>query len=896
MTRYVCKMAEVFDGFRLDNFHNTNLNAAQHFVKEAMRVNPNLYLISELFTPSPEIEIDLCSKVGVHRLIRVIQECYSASDVFETFKYYSRDTDSFLSTIPPLTRTNHEISYMQARDVYTVIYDLTHDNPTYYQKFGVNVQLPLSALLNFYNRMVGTTRGFDEMYIKHIEVTYDKPYLNVASKVTPLEKSSFSVLFFLGRDDMEEYNSDVHHVELRGSFNSWTNGIQMERDWRGDFWCRIELAKGAYEYKFFVNGHFWTVNNHMPISIMKSDIVNNVILVDHYVCKHSNLIEIRKYFNKIHEDFSIKGAKIHMEKFGEDFIMIQRFMPNFKHCYVLIARLCYDTKKAPASAQFVMPGWVHKVKKMYYHDKEYEIIENEDIPVVKVNIIDEKSISKFGVVLHDSSTLNDTLKLKDVPPNFVLILKTYYPDPLLLILSELNTKLSICAEDFRKNYLWNTEIRDIHYYLYVCDNEEREFYGSGNYVVHGHGILPFAGFAGLAYILKTTSLKMDYDHVLYKNLMEGDYLLDYHSSRIDRYRNNCHYSFKEFYRKTSAQIKKMPRFLIPALFHKLVSLIISGFEAQFLKLVITPDFFKTNNLYRLLLLALPQFMTSTNSNLYLLSAGLPHFAVGCWKNWGRDTFISFRGVFIVTGLYKQAKEIILHYASYLRHGLIPNMLEPARFNSRDATWWFVKSVKDYIDTTSDFKILKYKIKMRFLDDEKTKHEDLSARGVVVNKSLLCVLQEIFQKHAFGINFIEWNSPNIDSHMNDQGFNVNLYTDWKTGFVMGGNNSNCLTWMDKMGSSEQAGNSGIPATPRIGAPIELTSLLYIGLKFMNMLYSEGYSNCQGIDTGKMCISFASWKKLVADNIELHFWIPDNSEDFLKYKIEAEFVRNKGIFKF
>ena len=895
MERYVVQMANLFDGFRLDNFHSTKLTAAQYLIKAAMKANPNLYIISELFIPSSQIETQLCAKVGIHRLIREIQNCYSASDLFEMFKHYSRDTNSFIASIPALTHTTHEISYLHPKSVHTVIYDQTHDNPTFYQKFGIHIQLPITALLNFYNRMVGTTKGFDEMYMKHLPVTYDKPYPKVSAKITQIDKTSFNVLFLISKKDMKKFKGEVHSVELRGSFNNWQQSIFLNKDSYGDYWCRLELAKGAYEYKFVVNGYHWTINKHMEVAVSKSDIINNVMLVDRKVYRHTNLSNIRAYFNKLHEYFSIKDAKINMEKHGEDFIMIKRFMPDFKRCYVLVTRLCYDNKKPPASAEFVLPGWLHNIKKLYYSDREYEIIENEDIPLIKASIIEEDSLSKFGAITHDNKKLNDVLKLKDIPPNFVLILKTYYPDSILKVLSELNTRLSISVEEFRKDYLWNMEIRDINYYLYVCDREEVEIYKSGNYVIPNYGQLPFAGFAGLAYLLRTTSLKMDYEHVIYKHIMEGDYLIDYYMTRLERYRPNCHYQFKDFYRKVIVKMKMIPRFLIPALFHKFISLIISSFEAQFLQIVVTPDFFKNNNLYRILLLALPQFMTSENGSLYLLSAGLPHFTCGVWKNWGRDTFISFKGVFIVTGLHKYGKEIILHYASYMRHGLIPNMLDPSRYNSRDATWWFIKAVKDYVETTGDFKILDKNISMKYLDDNKEKHEELMNKRVTVKKSLMEIIQEIFQKHAQGINFVEWNAPDIDSNMSYNGFHVSLYTNWKTGFIMGGNNSNCLTWMDKMGSSKKAGNYSIPATPRIGAPIELTSLLYIGLKFMCMLYNEGYNNSKGIDTGKFCYSYNDWKKLVARNFEVYFWIPESEDDFHKYKIESEFVTTKGIFK-
>ena len=81
-------------------------------------------------------------------------------------------------------------------------------------------------------------------------------------------------------------------------------------------------------------------------------------------------------------------------------------------------------------------------------------------------------------------------------------------------------------------------------------------------------------------------------------------------------------------------------------------------------------------------------------------AGYPWFT-----DWGRDTFISLRGLCLATDRLDDAREILLEWSNVVSEGMLPNRFpdqgDRPEYNSVDASLWYIVAVHDFLAATQN---------------------------------------------------------------------------------------------------------------------------------------------------------------------------------------------------
>lgn len=429
---------------------------------------------------------------------------------------------------------------------------------------------------------------------------------------------------------------------------------------------------------------------------------------------------------------------------------------------------------------------------------------------------------------------------------------------------------------------------DLNVVLFRSDAEERDFtVHHGVYNVPNFGPLSYAGLQGYQTVLKNIVQNNELGHPFCENLRQGFWAMDYIVDRLHRY--ECKfpsvYLLRVWFDKRLQEVKSLPNFLVPKYFTILISTTFGACVSRAIGLM-SPLIRNGKKSVQMLALGSVQLcgiVSSTslypNKSVPSIAAGLPHFATNHMRCWGRDIFISLSGLYILTGRCDIAREHLLAFASVVKHGLVPNLLDAGRhprYNARDATWFFLQALQDYCKQSEEgVAVLDAQVKLRFPNDRFVEETDPLAysRTVTVRE----VVFDILQKHACGISFEEWNAgSNLDHAMSREGFKIDIRFEEETGFLLGGNKWNCGTWMDKMGDSSKAGTFGVPATPRDGAAIEITGLLKSTLRWLTELSEKQLFNDSVTLSNGSSLCFREWAKRIDRNFEKCFFVDRNTD--------------------
>lgn len=839
MTRYTRLMAKYFVGFRIDNCHSTPLVVAEYLLDQAREVRPDLAVFAELFTGSERMDYVFVERLGISALIREAMQAWSTSELSRLVHMHG----------------GRPIGSFEVDEVYGN--EISHD------------PAPNTNDIN----------GLGKPKIERIH---------------KIKQSPIHALF------MDCTHDNEPPAQKRDAQDTLPNTTLVNM---------CACATGS------VMGYDEIYPKHVDL-VLESRLYSSPYS-DQTKKKFENksgtggIGGIKKLLNQRHITMGRDGYdETHIHHDGE-YVTVHRVHPKSRKGLYAIAHTAFPgsgkgneglapvnltgTKAKQIGSWMLQVDADEATKRLVLADEKFlkglpSIV--SDLPGIELFVNDDESVIKIP---------------KNFPPGSIALFETWIPS------AEHSDGLDMFVTNGALEAFGGLSLFDLNFVLYRCEQEERDWSGGsdGVYNIPNHGPLIYAGLQGWWSVLKKVIRDNDLGHPICNHLRDGPWALDYVAGRLERIskregRPSAHKAAQWFVERFSA-IRKLPNFLLPRYFALVIQ---TAYQASWKRsLELMGDNIQHGQpfLQSLAMVSVQQTGYSKSASLIpskvvpSLAAGLPHFCSSWARCWGRDVFISLRGLFLGTGRFNEAKQHILAFASVLKHGMIPNLLSDGklpRYNSRDSIWFFLQSIQDYVKMVPNGKhLLKEKVARRFLPYDDTYFEFDDHRAYSCESTMEEIIQEALQRHATGLSFREANAgPGLDMQMKPQGFQIDIKVDWSTGLIFGGNQFNCGTWMDKMGESEKAGSKGIPGTPRDGAAIEITGLLYSTLVWVAQLYDEGsYENSVVTTAGGQKVSFQGWASRIRDNFERCYYIPLDPKEDDKYDVNPTIVNRRGIYK-
>lgn len=618
------------------------------------------------------------------------------------------------------------------------------------------------------------------------------------------------------------------------------------------------------------------------------------------VDRDAGILPLRRFLNEtLQKELSQGFDEIFVDQVNDDIIAITRHNPADGRSIVLVARtaFCKDFGPSPTPIIPVQGLFKRVILEAQATGDPSRYIPNSQyingLSSFKIKIIsqdckpEESQLAKFS---------SSEVRLEQFLPSSVLAFE--------LVLTDEQT------EALRVLNQWSLESKhisfmDANHILFRTPEEDNV----GTYALPNIGNFTYCGLYGLMYYLERVRDNQDQAHPLAMNLRDGNWLSEYILSWLRRKVSTE--ALADHLEIALRCVNILPRGMVPKYFDvvitKLYNFILDSIYSSMSSFISKgPSLVKLLTLSSFALIgecdsaSLPE-VDSKLQSVPSIAAGLPHFASGYMRNWGRDTFISLRGLLLIPGRFVEAKSIILSYARTLKNGLIPNLLDggyKSRYNCRDAVWWWLYCIREYTKMAPNgAEILRCKVKRIHKPQRRRSTAQMNGTGDSSSMSLCDVIQEAIECHFRGTKFVEENKgKQLDEHMEDEGFNIAFGVNRETGFVFGGNEYNCGTWMDKMGSSEKAGTKGKPASPRDGSAVELVGLSKAVVNWLDEMYSKGrfypYDGveCLYDNTITLKWTWKRWASIIQSNFEKYFYIPLDGKD-----PNPKLINRKGIYK-